>query len=98
MKGVLVMSSKEKLVSVLKELEEEIAALEEKMISKTEKKYEETLSEFHLFIKNRSRELEARMDVVDTKIDQHLKYGRQLEKEEVNRHHGGIKVATVPDF
>lgn len=93
------MSSKEKLVSILKELEDEIAALEEKMVSKTQKEYDETLSNFHLFIKNRSREMEAKMDVVESKMDQHLKYGSQFKgSEAVPSHTGSIKVAYAHDF
>lgn len=92
------MSSKEKLVSILKELEEEVAALEEEMIRKTQKEYEETLSEFHLFIKNRSREMEAKMDVMENKMNQHLKYrGKDEEKGNISPA-GGIKVAYVSDF
>lgn len=93
-----VMSSKEKLVSILKELEEEVAALEEEMIRKTQKEYEETLSEFHLFIKNRSREMEAKMDVMENKMNQHLKYrGKDDGKGNISPP-GGIKVAYVSDF
>ncbi|WP_455661396.1 hypothetical protein [Pradoshia sp.] len=92
------MSSKEKLVSILKELEEEIAALEEKMIRKTQKEYDETLSEFHLFIKNRSREMEARMDVVENKMNQHLKYRSKDDEKEALSPAASIKVAYVHDF
>ena len=93
------MSSKEKLVSILKELEEEITALEEEMISKTQKEYEDTLSDFHLFIKNRSREMEASIDVVENKMNQHLKYrGKDDGFASIPGHAGSIKVAYVPDF
>ncbi len=92
------MSSKEKLVSILKELEEEITALEEKMIRKTQKEYDETLSEFHLFIKNRSREIEARMDVVENKMNQHLKYRSKDDEMEPLSPAASIKVAYVHDF
>ena len=99
MKGVHVMSSKEKLVSILKELEEEITALEEEMISKTQKEYEDTLSDFHLFIKNRSREMEASMDVVENKMNQHLKYrSKDGGLGNIPGHAGSIKVAYAPDF
>lgn len=60
------MSSKENIITLLKELEQEIIALEEEIIRKTDNEVNDTIAEFTYTIKTEARKID--MDMADIQI------------------------------
>lgn len=63
------MNSKENIITLLKELEQEILALEEEMIKKTETEVKDTIAEYTYTIKNGSRKMEMDMAAIHSKVN-----------------------------
>ena len=63
------MSSKETIILLLKELEQDIIALEEEIIKKTENEVNDTIAEFAYTIKKESRKMDMDMAVIQTKMN-----------------------------
>ena len=63
------MSSKENIITLLKELEQEILALEEEIIKKTDSEVNDTIAEFTYIIKNKARSIDMDMTDIQTKMD-----------------------------
>ena len=65
------MSSKENIILLLKELEQEIIALEEEIVKKTENEANETIAEFTYIIKKETRKAETEMVIIQNKLAGH---------------------------
>ena len=63
------MSSKESIILLLKELEQEINALEEEIVKKTETEVNETIADFTYTIKKQSRQINSDIIGIQTKMN-----------------------------
>ena len=62
------MSSKENIILLLKELEQEINALEDEIVKKTESEVNETIADFTYQIKKQSRQIDRDIIGMETKL------------------------------
>lgn len=65
------MNSKENIITLLKELEQEILALEEEMNKQTDNEAKETIAEYTYAIKKGSRKMEMDMAAIQYKVNDH---------------------------
>ncbi len=66
------MNSKENIITLLKELEQEILALEEEMNKQTDNEAKETIAEYTYAIKKESRKFEMDMAAIQYKANDHI--------------------------